>query len=236
MNRKTLKQLEFAGVNGWGGRRPGSGRKNLSRQVNHMKRPKVSLKVPLHVTLRLKERLPTLRKKSLFAEFKESLKGARNQGLNVIHFSIQSNHIHLFCESANNRSLSLGMRALAGRFAKILRKYFFSKGGERSGSVFEGRYHLHLLKTPAEVRNALEYILLNLSKHQKLIEYIDDFSSGQCFKEWRTLLGKRFKSLVRSDGAFWEKHDPGDLIEILSPPQSWLARVGWIRACGSRLT
>ena len=81
------------------------------------------------------------------------------------------------------------MRALAGRFAKIIRNYSYSRGSEKTGSVFKGRYHLHVLKTPKEVRNALEYVLLNLSKHQKLIEYVDEFSSGKTFKEWQKLLG-----------------------------------------------
>src|ERR1700733_4498789 len=114
MRQKIEKQMKFGGVNGWGGKRTGAGRPNLSGQMNHMKRPSLSLKTPLHITLRLREKLPSLRKKMLLKEFKESVRMAKNQGLYVLQFSIQSNHIHLLCESENNRSMALGMRSLAG--------------------------------------------------------------------------------------------------------------------------
>lgn len=232
MKRKTGKQLGFSGVSGWGGKRMGAGRPNLLGQVNHMKRPKIELKTPLHITLRLKERLPSIRNKGLFKEFKESVRRAKAQGLYVIHFAVQANHIHLFCEGESNKAVALGMRALAGRFAKIVRSYFSGRGGEGAGSVFKGRYHLHILKTPREVRNALEYVLLNLSKHQKFIEYIDDFSSGKSFKGWRKLLGKRYRSLIKFDSDFWGGKGMGDLPDVLSPPRSWLAQIGWMKACG----
>jgi hypothetical protein len=35
----------------------------------------------------------------------------------------------------------------------------------RTGPVFEDRYHAHVLRTPAEVRNALRYVLGNYSSH-----------------------------------------------------------------------
>src|SRR5471030_610802 len=123
MKKKREKQFEFTGVTGWGGKRIGSGRLNFSGQVNHMKRPEISLKTPLHITLRLKEKLPSIRNKNLFKEFKESVRRAKHLGLYIIHFSVQSNHIHLFCEGKSNRAVALGMRALAGRFAKYVRTY-----------------------------------------------------------------------------------------------------------------
>src|ERR1700683_3047337 len=106
------KQLSFGGTKGWGGKRSGAGRTNLSGQVNHMARPDISVKTPLHITLRLKEKLPSLRRKHLLKEFNESIKKAKKQGLYVIHFSIQSNHIHLFAEASSKSALALGMRAL----------------------------------------------------------------------------------------------------------------------------
>src|SRR5947209_3101860 len=102
MKTKIQSQLGFKKVNGWGGKRIGSGRPNLSAQVNHMKRPFVNSNTPLHITLRLKERLPSIRNKSLFKEFQESVRRAKRHGLYIIHFSIQTNHIHLFCESGTN--------------------------------------------------------------------------------------------------------------------------------------
>jgi putative transposase len=232
MKPKKDKQLGFTGVSGWGGKRAGSGRPGLLGQVSHMKRPRISVRTPLHITLRLREGLPSLRNKNLFKEFKESVRRAKKQGLYVIHFSVQSNHIHLFCEAKDNNVVALAIRALAGRFAKHIRQYAFKNGGKRKGSVFNGRYHLHILRTSREVKNALEYVLLNLSKHQRFIEYIDSFSSGSAFKNWKRLLGERFSSLIKWDVEFFESEVNTELDEILSPSRSWLGQTGWLRACG----
>ena len=236
MNKKTGIQLQFLGIKGWGGKRKGAGRPNLSGQVSHMKRPKIDIKAPLHITLRLREKLPSIRNRNLFKEFKKSVKRAKSFGFYVIHFSMQSNHIHLFCEAKNNKAVALGMRALAGGFAKHVRSYAAAlattKGLSVSrGSVFKGRYHLHILKNPREVKNALEYVLLNESKHRRLIEYVDPYSSGRVFQDWKKLLGYRFKYLIEADFEFFAKNQgPSlDLDAVLSPPQSWLAKRGWMR-------
>jgi hypothetical protein len=58
-------------------------------------------------------------------------------GLKVIHFSLQSNQVHLLTEADNNKILSRGMRALT---------ITFSKGLKKEGVQLE-RYHLPVLKT-----------------------------------------------------------------------------------------
>lgn len=217
----------------WGGRREGAGRRNRSGTVNHMKRADVTSKTPLHLTMRLKEKLPTLRKKGLLKEFQKCVHGAKAHGLSVIHFSIQYNHIHLIAETRDNKALALGMRSLASRFGKIMRSHSHQTGfGSKGGSVFKGRYHLHALRTPLETRNALRYVLLNFSKHEKLIEHIDTYSSARFFKDWAKLLGKKFKDLIRSDTDFYSARATARDVEDwgLSKPQSWLARRGWMRA------
>jgi REP element-mobilizing transposase RayT len=241
----VAKQLSFKKTSGWGGKRSGAGRKNLSGTPNHMKRPGVSLKFPLHVTLRLKEGLPSIRSKFLLKEFKKSTKNARAFGFYIIHFSIQSNHIHLFAEAESQKGIARGMRALAGRFAKIVRKSAAElrnvgqKSGRKnanSGSVFKGRYHLHVLKTPRETRNALEYVLLNQSKHRNFTEFIDSYSSGDAFTQWRALLKGKFSGLMRAQvethADLSRDDDPRatGLDDVLSKPRSWLAREGWRRA------
>lgn len=227
-----MKQLTFKKTSGWGGRRNGAGRPNRSQTVNHMKRPKVNIQKPLHITMRLKEGLPTIRSKNLVKEFKRGLKKAREQGLYVIHYSIQGNHIHLIAETKSNEALALGMRSLVGRFAKILRSRAYENfNGRRRGSVFKGRYHLHVLKTPTEMKNALEYVLLNYSKHLESIEYLDPFSSAKYFSKWKTLLGKRFTSVIRFEVEAIDQEEIQNF-DLLSPPKSWLCKTGWERAVG----
>jgi REP element-mobilizing transposase RayT len=218
-----MRQLEFKGTKGWGGRRRGAGRPNRSRTVNHMKRAKIDEKKPAHITLHLKEKLTTLRRKDLLKAFARSANGANAYGLHVLHFSLQRNHFHMIIEVKNNGALADGMRSLAGRFGKAVRAV---EG--RTGAVFAGRYHLHVLRTPREMKNALSYVLLNRARHTDLIDHLDPYSSARHFADWRALLGKRISGLLREElesAANCERPDLG-----LSPPGSWLASRGWIRA------
>lgn len=50
------------------------------------------------------------------------------------------------------------------------------------------------------MKNALEYVLLNDSKHRDFIEHLDQFSSGKYFRGWKKLLGRRFSKIMRLVG------------------------------------
>ncbi len=206
-------------VNGWGGKRKGAGRPNKTKTVNHMKRPLVNLKKPLHLTMRLKDGKPNLRKRHLLREFKNCLGNAKKKGLHIIHFSLQSNHIHMIAEARDNKSLSAGMKSLVGKMARTV-----SRG---KGAVFVGRFHLKEIRDPRQMKNVLEYVLLNHAKHANLIEYIDQFSSGGIFRHWKSLLGRKFRGLI-----YEQVKEDGATATYLSEPTSWLCSVGWMRACG----
>lgn len=206
-----MKQLTFKKVSGWGGARKGAGRKNQSGQVNHMKRDKVEAKFPMHLTLKMKPGLKSLRSPKMTLAFKESLSKAKAKGLRVIHFALESNHAHLFTEANDNGTLRSGMASLGSSFGKAVRKI-----NDGKGSVFDGRYHVRVLKTPRETKHAMAYVLLNHSKHQKTFAYQDEKSSAFHFGEWRTLLGEGYRNTKTRA-----------LPECLSEPKSWLARTGW---------
>jgi hypothetical protein len=153
------------------------------------------------------------------------------------------NHVHLIVEAKSQKDLANGMRSLGGRFGRILRKHAESYRSEKSagikpksarkgsGAVFAGRYHIHVLKTPTEMRNALKYVLLNHAKHLKLIDHIDYFSSGPYFKKWKELLGSKASIMVIEQLETRRKANADAFIDSsLSLPQSWLARVGWLKA------
>lgn len=212
-----MKQLEFKKVKGWGGKRRGAGRPNRSGQVSHGKRPHVNFKKPLHITMRMKDRLASLRNKVMLKQFKLAASQAMGFGVHVIHFSLQKNHIHMIVEAKDNLALHRGMKSLNGRLGKKIRRL---SGGR--GAAWAGRFHLHVLNTPSEMKRALEYVLLNQAKHRHFIEHIDEFSSGYSFRNWRELIGRRFRGLIAQQVDF---RDQG-----LSPPRSWLCSRGWIRA------
>jgi hypothetical protein len=87
----------------------------------------------------------------------------------------------------------------------------------RKGPVLFGRYHLRILRTPREVRNALAYVLLNVRKHWRQ-RYgapppvrLDVASSGAWFDGWRRAPPTR--------------ETPG--IRTVACARGWLLREGW---------
>ena len=164
MRTKQLKLNLYQGS--WGGRRPGSGRKRLhSKGVAHRTREKVNHRLPLHINFKFKTHI---KNKFCLKLLKRAIMNARSHGLKVIHFSLQSNHIHLLIESESNEILTRGMRSLTVTFAKGLSR----------GRVQLERYHLHVLKSVKEARNAALYVLFNQQKHEKgTYSKVDGYSS-----------------------------------------------------------
>jgi putative transposase len=100
----------------------------------------------------------------------------------VVHFSIQSNHLHLIVEATDTRAMRSGVSGLVIAFAKRLNKLL-----ERlTGKVWRDRYHSRELTTPGEVRRALLYVLQNVRKHgfELLGPFIDPLSTAKCFLGW----------------------------------------------------
>jgi putative transposase len=83
-------------------------------------------------------------------------------GMQVVHFSVQGNHLHLIVEAENRHALSRGMKSLAVRVAGALNR---SIG--RRGTVFADRYHARVMASPRDVANTLRYVLQNYRKHAR---------------------------------------------------------------------
>jgi REP element-mobilizing transposase RayT len=146
-----------------GGRRPGAGRKPRrgGPGVSHKRRPVLASRFPVHVTYRLVRRLPSARRPVLFRAIRRAFNAGREAfGGRLCHFSVQKDHLHLIVEAANREALSRALQALAIRIARAINGVL-----GRKGKVFADRYHMRILKTPTEVRNALRYVLDNRWKH-----------------------------------------------------------------------
>ncbi len=167
------KQLELPT---WGGRRKGAGRKPKGplRRVSHKKRPSHAPRFPLHAVMRTREEAPRLRKKQIFAAIREALlAGAERHGFRVIHYSVQGNHIHFVVEAPDARALSRGMQGLAVRIARAV-----NRAALRRGRVFADHYFARELRTPAEVRRAVRYVLDNFMLHHQLGPQTDDCAAS----------------------------------------------------------
>jgi len=161
---------------------------------------------PLHVTLRLREGLPPLREETLGSAVVRALACASADAFRVLHFSIQTNHLHLVVEAHDAAALSRGMQGLAVRVARAVNRRLDARG-----RVFRERYHARELTTPRAVRSALVYVLMNARKHGvRLAAGIDRFSSAAWF-----------------DG-FARRPASDDACPVRAP-RTWLAGVGWRR-------
>src|SRR5260370_419177 len=145
----------------WGGKRKGAGRKRHTNELPHVARPEVRRGQPQHVTIRVRPDVISLRKSKSFAAIKQAFRLARERlGMRLCHFSVQGNHIHVVVEAEDRVALARAITGLNIRIARALNRLM-----NRKEQVIEDRYHVHALKTPTEVRNALRYLLLNARKH-----------------------------------------------------------------------
>ncbi len=139
-----------------------------------------------------------------------------------MHYSLQGNHAHLIVEARDREALGRGMKAIGARLARAVNRVM-----ARSGPVLADRYHLRLLPTPTEVRNALRYVLLNARRHTAKAKAtlgravrLDPASSARWFDGW-----KRVKLGTGRD----ETTAPPDQHRPVARGRTWLLTVGWRR-------
>jgi REP element-mobilizing transposase RayT len=177
MTKRKTVQLEFP-ARGRGGRRRGAGRPKGHR-VSHLTRVRFPERFPLHVTLKIRADVGSLRTDKRFRRIQRAFRyGCDRFGMRMVEFSVQGNHIHLIVEAEDQKALARGMQGLAIRLAKGINRL-----SNRKGQIFSDRYHARVLRTPTEVRNAVEYVRHNQKKHVRKAgrqmdeRYIDPYSS-----------------------------------------------------------
>jgi putative transposase len=181
-----------------GGKRRGAGRKPKGKTalVSHAPRPKFGKAMPSHVTLKVRRDVPSLRASRRFAAIRSCFAAARGQhGLRLVEFAVLGDHLHLVVEADDDKALSRGVQGLCIRVARALNRLL-----DRSGRVFADHYHSHLLRSPAELVNAIRYVLGN-ARHHYAEAGADACSSGV-----------------------------SEALELLVLPAGWLLREGWRRA------
>jgi len=202
---------------GRGGPRPGAGRpRRPGRQViHHVRRHGVAKGAPCHVTLRVREGVPSLRQKAFLKEMRRSFRASCEQGaFRVVHYSVQRDHVHLLVEAAGKDALGNGMRSIAPRVARAVNRVF-----KRRGKVLLGRYHVRVLRTPREVRSALAYVLLNTrrhwwKRHKKTPPVrLDEGSSCRWFDGWKCVA--------------WRVPLETETAPEVAMPRTWLLSQGW---------
>jgi len=174
------------------------------------------------VTLKVRESVTSLRTVAVVREVEASFRrGAERDEFRLVHYSLQRDHLHAIVEADGPEALGRGMKSLAARLARAVNRAL-----RRSGPVLRERYHLRVLTSPTQVRNALRYVLLNARRHWAKRRgsrdlpgpvRLDPASSARWFQGWRS----------GSVGAE-EVARTGDLPAV-RVPRTWLLAVGWRR-------
>ncbi|HUQ03943.1 MAG TPA: hypothetical protein VM261_15705 [Kofleriaceae bacterium] len=208
-----------------GGPREGAGRKPKNGKkagVSHLRRPVQSRHVPLHITIRLCDGLPTMRRRRGYQLAQRAMLLAnRFEEARLCHISIQRNHLHLIIEADDHAALTRAMRSFGVSLAKNVSA---ALGGRRR--VFADRYHIEKLQTPSQVRNALAYVLGNWRKHGEDRDIsgppprMDRFSTGPYFTGWDTGPPPQ---VIRFDALPFPEDGPLPI----RFPTSYLLRQGW---------
>jgi REP-associated tyrosine transposase len=212
MPRRRKGQLELADVVRWGGKRAGAERRLVATRPSPPHRPRAPHRArwPVHITLRARNELPSLRSAKVFAFVRRSLAASHKDMFRVVHFSVQTDHVHLVVEGDHPVALVRGLQGLAARCAKAV-----NRAVGRRGSVWSSRYHARALRTPTEARRGLVYVLLNFRKHLGAALGVDPRSSGPWFVGWR------------------HAGHPSRDASPVAPARTWLATIGWRRAGGA---
>jgi hypothetical protein len=154
--------------------------------VPHRKRPELSARHPVHVTLRVRKLFPDLRTRDWYKRVHKVLgRYLGREEFRVVHASIQNTHLHFLVEAADRTALSRGMQSLTINLARSL-------NGTGCGQVFPRRYHATQITTPRQARNALSYVLNNWRRHRQDMDCqgqihrspVDPFSTGFSFTGW----------------------------------------------------
>ncbi len=187
--------------------------------MRHGSRERFARGLPCHVTLKVRGEVPSLRTVKLVSEVERTFaKGCERGEFRLVHYSLQDDHAHLVVEAEDREALGRGMKAIGARLARAVNRVF-----RRTGRVLADRYHLRVLKSPSQVRNALAYVLLNARRHAAKLGKalcrsmrLDPASSGRWFDGWRRRL---------PSGAGASTAGP----HAVALPRGWLLREGWRR-------
>jgi REP element-mobilizing transposase RayT len=212
-----------------GGKRKGAGRKPNGARAGslHQARPEFKPYHALHVVMRVVPTVGSMRRRSLYKAVRDAtITAALRDRFRIVHLSIQRTHVHMLVEAENKRALARGMQGFQISAARNINGALGDKYRRRRGPVFADRYHLTVITSPTQARNAIGYVLSNWRKHREDQQglpstwLVDPFSSGIMFPDWKELEGK---------DVMWPWRDTYDPL-MVRRPRGWLLSEGWKNA------
>jgi len=138
---------------------------------------------------KVRQGVASLRSVAVVKEVEKTFRqGAERLEFRLVHYSVQNDHLHALVEADGPEALGRGMKSLAARFALAVNRAL-----RRRGPLLRERYHLRVLASPTQVRNALRYVLLNARRHwakrrgRRVLPgpvRLDPASSARWFRGW----------------------------------------------------
>ena len=195
-------------------------RRGKDARVAHGSRPLLKKGEVVHVTIKLEGGLPSLRKGEALAVVLAAIERVNKGGvIQIVEFSIQSNHVHLIVEASSSADLSRGMASLNTGLGMRLNR-IWNRVGE--GSVFKERFHMVVIGNPTQMRRVLNYVLRNDVHHQLGLGRLDPCSSAPSFGGWQEL---------QDAGSKAETAEAARAC-VSVEPRVWLLKKGWWKVSG----
>jgi REP element-mobilizing transposase RayT len=153
--------------------------RRLRGRIPHRRRPAIDGHYPVHVTVRLRDGLPNLRRRDVYKVLRDCFRAGRDRfHFRLAHYSVQHHHVHLICEAPTAQALGRGMQGLNIRIAKGI-----NRARRGKGTVLRERYHLHELRTLRETRHTVRYVASNDRHHGS--DRAPGFDTCSSFYFWR---------------------------------------------------
>ena len=142
--------------------------------IRHTARPFLKRPASLHLTIKVRKNKAEIKNKSVLKLLKHAIQNARRQGLRVVHYSLEYDHVHLLIEAENNTILGKGMQSFGVTMAKGINRLKKLKG-----SVYKHRYHFRMISSVRQLKYVMNYIFTNGMKHKRSNSIQDPFNSIQ---------------------------------------------------------
>lgn len=137
----------------------------------------------MHVTMRRLPNLPSFRQQRVGELVLRQMRRLNDELFQIVHFSIQTNHLHLLVEARDRTTVIKKMMGLMISFAKRLNAML----GDRRGKVWADRYYRRDVVTAREMSAVLRYVFNNAKKHGEIPSdaiVLDPFSTAWTFDGW----------------------------------------------------
>lgn len=111
----------------------------------------------MHIVHRGNNRQPCFLRATDFGHYLSLLERAASQHEGVVHaYVLMTNHVHLLMTGTSRTSVARTMKSVAETYAMR-----FNKKNQRSGSVWEGRFHSSVVQDGEYLFNCYRYIEMN---------------------------------------------------------------------------